>query len=250
MYERDLIIIAAILMLIVVLPAILLALIFAWKFRGTNKKAHYISGWQSKKVEISVWIAPTLIVIALATLLIIYTFKLDPYRPIPSPNKALTIQVVSLDWKWLFIYPQQNRATINEIVIPVNTPIHFLLTSGTVMNSFFIPQLGSQIMTMAGMQTQLYLIAPHAGTYEGISANFSGPGFAWMHFKVIATSQQQFAKWLQKIKIAAPKLDFSRFKKVAEPSTNNPVSYFSAVQPQLFTKIMREYMHQPRTHHV
>jgi cytochrome o ubiquinol oxidase subunit II len=157
--ERNLIIIATLLMLIVVLPAMILTLLFAWKYRATNKSSDFIPNWQSKIIEKLVWVMPGIIVICLAILIWIYSHKLDPYRPLVSENQPLTIEVISLDWKWLFIYPEQNIASVNEIYLPINVPIHFLLTSDTVMNSFFIPQLGSQIMTMAGMQTQLHLIA-------------------------------------------------------------------------------------------
>lgn len=240
--EKSLIITAAALMLIVVLPSIVMTLLFSWRYRESNKKATYAPEWRSsKKLEIAIWAIPTLIIIFLSILVWINSHKLDPYRPLQSATKPLTIQVISLDWKWLFIYPEQHIATVNEIVFPVNVPIHFLLTSDTVMNSFFIPQLGSQIMTMPGMQTQLYLIANTPDTYAGISSNFSGRGFNGMAFKATATSEQQFEAWVQNVQNASKKLDQNTYTELAKPSISNTVEYFSAVQANLFTDIIERY---------
>lgn len=146
--------------------------------------------------------------------------------------------MVSLDWKWLFIYPDQQIATVNQLVFPTHVPIHFNLTSGTVMNSFFIPQLGSQIMTMAGMQTQLYLITDTPVTYDGISSNFSGFGFTGMSFKAIATSEKQFQDWVNNVKKSSKKLDQNTYIELEKPSANNPVEYYSSIQPDLFMLII------------
>lgn len=240
--ERELITIAVGLMLIVVVPAILMTIIFAWKFRASNKNAKYIPHWYSKKVEIGIWVIPAIITVIIAIITWDYSHKLDPYQPIKSNVKTLDIQVISMDWKWLFIYPEQQIATINHIVIPAGVPIHFYITSDKVMNSFFIPQLGSQIMTMPGMQTQLYLIANHPGTYQGMSANFSGEGFYGMNFSVDAVSAERFQNWVSVVKQSPQKMDFSIYQDMAKPSTNNPVAYFSTVQSGLFTLIVNQYM--------
>lgn len=240
--ERELITIAVTLMLIVVIPAIIMTIWFAWKFRASNKNAKYIPHWYSKKVEFSIWVIPAIITVIIAIITWDYSHKLDPYQPIKSDVKPLVIQVVSLDWKWLFIYPEQQIATINQIVIPTGVPIHFDITSDQVMNSFFIPQLGSQIMSMPGMKTQLNLITNQTGTYRGISANFSGEGFYGMNFIVDAISTEKFQAWVNIVKKSANKIDYDTYKSVAEPSTNNPVVYYSSAQPGLFETIINEHM--------
>jgi cytochrome o ubiquinol oxidase subunit II len=240
--EKSLIITAAALMLIVVLPAIVMTFLFAWQYRESNKKAKYTPEWKNSKIlEIATWVIPSLIIMGLSILVWINAHKLDPYRPLQSDKKPIIIQVVSLDWKWLFIYPMQGIATLNQLVFPTNVPIHFYLTSGTVINSFFIPQLGSQIMTMAGMQTQLYLIANTPGTYDGISSNFSGPGFTGMRFKAFASSEKQFEDWVTNVKKVSKKLDQNSYMKLMKPSTNNPVEYFSSVQPDLFIIVINKH---------
>ena len=237
--EKSLILMSAAIMLIVVLPAIVMTFVFAWRYRESNKNAQYSPNWHvSHKIEAAIWIIPSIIVIFLSVLVWIYCHTLDPYRPITSVVKPITIQVVSLDWKWLFIYPDQKIATVNQLVFPANVPIHFYLTSETVMNSFFIPQLGSQIMTMGGMQSQLFLIANKPGIYDGISANFSGYGFTGMTFKAIATTENQFADWINIVKKSSNKLDQNSYIDLAKASINNPVTHFSSVQPDLFMSII------------
>lgn len=227
------------LMLIVVLPAILMTFLFSWRYRESNKKANYAPEWKnSKTLEIITWIIPSIIVLVLSVFVWTDSHKLDPYQPIQSNRTPITIQVVSLDWKWLFIYPEQKIATVNILAFPADVPVHFLLTAQTVMNSFFIPQLGSQIMTMAGMQTQLHLIANSPGIYDGISANFSGMGFTDMKFKVIASSEKEFGDWVENIKNQTKKLDKSAYSELAKSSINHPVEYFSFVEPKLFEYII------------
>ena len=242
--EKTLIITAAIVMLIVIIPVVVMTIVFAYRFRASNKKATYKPEWaHSRKIEAVVWGVPILIVLALSILSWVTTHSLDPFRPLSIKDKQpVTIQVVSLDWKWLFIYPDQDIATVNEIQFPVNTPVNFQLTSATVMNSFFIPQLGSQIYTMAGMKTQLHLVADHAGTYRGLSANFSGRGFSGMTFKAIATSKANFDDWVKKVKASSKTLDAGSYKQLAKPSEDNSVEYYSSVPPNLFKSILRMYM--------
>jgi cytochrome o ubiquinol oxidase subunit II len=191
--ERDLIATSTWAMLIVVIPVIALTLLFAWRYRASNKNAEYRPNWShSTGIEIAVWTIPTLIILFLGVLTWTSTHELDPYRPLESSVKPINVEVVALDWKWLFIYPDLGIASVNQLAIPVGTPVNFNITSDSVMNSFFIPQLGGQIYAMAGMQTKLHLIADEAGDYAGESANFSGKGFSDMKFRAIATSPADF----------------------------------------------------------
>jgi len=241
-HESTLIAIAAGVMLLVVIPAIAMAIIFAVKYRATNGKARYEPRWaSSKKIEAVVWGVPTLIILVLATLSWITTHSLDPSEPLSTARDSITIQVVSMDWKWLFIYPDQNVASVNEVAFPANTEVNFQLTSDTVMTSFFIPQLGSQIYTMAGMRTELHLNAEEPGTYDGMAANFSGPGFSRMTFKAVATSRSGFEKWIKDARSSGNTLDPASYQELAKPSEGNPVRYFASVRPNLFSMILNKY---------
>ena len=196
----------------------------------------------SAKIDLFMWAVPIAIVTVLAILAWTRTHSLDPYKPIPSADKPINIEAVSLDWKWLFIYPDQNIATVNQITFPVNVPVSFKLTSDTVMTSFFIPQLGSQIYAMAGMQTRLHLLADKPGTYAGHNQQFSGRGYSDMHFKANAVSPEEFQAWVQKIRQSPEKLDLDRYEKLAKPSVGyHPVTYFSSVKPDLFVDILRKF---------
>jgi len=240
--ERNLIITATLLMLLVVVPVILMTLIFAWKYRASNKNATYAPKWShSTKIEVVIWTVPILIIIALGVITYKSTHALDPYRPLESDVKPITIQVVSLDWKWVFIYPEQGIATVNKIVFPANTPINFRITSDSVMNSFFIPGLGGQIYAMAGMTTQLHLIANRNAEMDGISANYSGAGFTGMKFKAIATSQADFDAWVNEVKASPKQLDNAEYAALTKPSENNPVELFSSYTPNLFQIIIDKY---------
>ena len=240
--EKNLIITATLLMLLVVVPVILMTLVFAWKYRASNKNATYAPKWShSTKIEVVIWTVPILIIIALGVITYKSTHALDPYRPIESDVKPVTIEVVAMDWKWLFIYPEQGIATVNKIVFPANTPVNFRITSDTVMNSFFIPGLGGQIYAMAGMQTKLHLIANKNAELDGISANYSGAGFTGMKFKAIATSQADFDAWVSEVKAAPKQLDSAQYEALSKPSQNNPVELFSSVTPNLFQVIIDKY---------
>ncbi|MBU9848132.1 cytochrome o ubiquinol oxidase subunit II [Rahnella ecdela] len=242
--QRTLILTAIGLMLIVVIPVIIMAFAFAWKYRASNTKAKYSPDWShSNKIEAVVWTVPIIIIAILATITWKTTHSLDPFKPIVSDEKPMTVEVVSLDWKWLFIYPEQGIATVNELVIPKDVPVQFKVTSDSVMNSFFIPQLGGQIYAMAGMQTQLHLIANEAGTYKGISASFSGRGFSGMKFNTIATpTRADFDTWVAKVKSAPNQLATTDdFNKLAAQSIDNPVEYFSVAKPGLFKEIIGKY---------
>lgn len=257
MAERDLILVATGLMLLVVIPVIVMAIVFARKYREGNINAKYTPNWaHSNKIEMVVWGIPVIIILILGTITWKTTHSLDPYRPLEHEKKPITIQVVSLDWKWLFIYPEQGIATVNEIAFPQNTPVEFKITSDTVMNSFFIPQLGSQVYAMAGMQTKLHLIANEPGTYKGISASYSGSGFSGMKFNAIATPDEaSFEDWVAKVKQSPDALDtMDAYNQVVTPSKYDKPKYFSSVVPNLFYEIMAKFgsphMHKPDTHNM
>jgi cytochrome o ubiquinol oxidase subunit 2 len=243
--QRSLILTALGLMLLVVIPAIVLALVFAIKYRASNTKATYSPNWShSNKVELVVWTVPILIIIFLATLTWKSTHALDPGKPIASEAKTINIEVVAMDWKWLFIYPEQGIATVNQIAFPVNVPVRFNITSNSVMNSFFIPRLGGQLYAMAGMNATLHLIANEPGTYNGMSSNFSGRGFSGMKFTAIATPDQQgFDDWVKKVKASPETLNsMDAYEQLAAPSEFHPVEYFSSVKPDLYNAVINKFM--------
>ena len=242
--EKNLIIIATVLMLLVVIPVIVMTLYFAWKYRDTQTHEIYAPKWaHSTKIEAFVWAIPILIVIVLGVITWESTHSLDPYKPIEGKGKHLTVEVVSLNWKWLFIYPDQGIATVNELVFPANVPVEYKITSESTMNSFFIPQLGSQIYSMAGMETKLHLIANEPGTFKGFSANYSGAGFSGMKFNAIATpTQGDFDKWVSDVKAKGNKLTKANYYELAKASENNPVTYYGDVDEGLFHTIIMKYM--------
>ena len=243
MQQKSLILTATWLMLIVVIPVIIMTFFFAWKYRASNKNATYSPNWShSNKIEFVVWTIPLIIILILGTLTWKTTHSLDPRTPLASKEKPLVIQAVSLDWKWLFIYPEQGIATVNEISFPANVPIEFKVTSGSVMNSFFIPQLGSQIYAMAGMQNRVHLIANEEGAYKGISANYSGAGFSGMKFMAYATSTEKFDEWVSKVKQSPKALQLTDYDELTKATQNNPVEYFGAVKPALYQDIINRFM--------
>ncbi|BAJ04298.1 ubiquinol oxidase subunit II [Shewanella violacea] len=243
--EKHLIIVATLLMLIVVIPVIFMTLYFSWKYRDGRDHEIYAPKWaHSKTIEIVVWVVPIVIVIVLGVITWTSTQDLDPYKPLDHEARPITVEVVSLNWKWLFIYPELGIASVNELAFPANVPVNFKITSDTTMNSFFIPQLGSQIYSMAGMVTQLHLIANEPGTFDGISANYSGAGFAGMKFKAIATpTAKDFDVWVSKLKQHGSRLDPQSYQQLAKPSENNPVEYYGSVSKGMFSHIVMQYMH-------
>lgn len=242
--ERDLILLCIGLMLIVVLPAIVLSIIFPWKFRTSNKKAVYTPDWaHSTKLEIIVWGIPIIIIAILSVIVWKSTHALDPYRPLDVHGDPVHVQVIATDWKWVFVYPDLGIATINELHFPVNRPVAFEITSNSTMNTFFIPQLGGQIYAMAGMRTQLHLIANEQGKYRGLSGNYSGNGFSKMHFYATATSEEDFQSWVNKVRADENKvLDMATFQQIAQPTRGAPVTYFSKVEPALFKKVIDQFI--------
>ena len=238
--EKILLLEALITMLVVVVPVILLALAYFWWFRSTNKKAIYRPDWEySGRIEFSIWMIPLLVVLFLSAIAWTGAHDLDPYQPIDSEQKALNVQVVSMDWKWLFIYPDLGIASVNELAVPVGVPINFKLTSATVMNSFFIPSVGGQIYTMAGMQTSLSLQITDEGNYEGLSAQFSGDGFSDMHFPVLATNQAGFDAWVAKVKGGSESLDQGVYSRLADAHKTSGIEHFSSVDNDIFGYAMR-----------
>ena len=246
--ERDLIIVSTALMLLIILPVMAATLIFAWRYRATNTDATYDPDFHhSTQLEVLIWTAPLMIIIALGALTWISTHILDPYRRlsrigpgeiVASDQRPLTVEVVALDWKWLFFYPDQGIATINELAAPLDVPINFKITSSTVMNTFFVPALAGQIYAMAGMETKLHAVANRSGVFDGFSGNYSGAGFSHMNFKFHALTQSDFDAWVAKAKAPGETLDQARFKDLEKPSESEPVRYFPTVQPDLYNKIL------------
>ena len=240
--ERFVILAASGLMLLVIVPVIVMALWFPWKYRESNAKAVYAPKWShSKTIEWIVWTVPAVIVTILSILIWQTTHRLDPYKPIETGVAPIRIEAISLDWKWLFIYPDLGIASVNELVFPARVPLSFRITSASVMTSFFIPQLGSQIYAMGGMQTRLHLLADEPGTYAGQNQQYSGRGYTEMNFEAIATSAEDFSAWTARVKQSPEKLDMQRLDALERPSVADPVRHFSSVQPGLFDHILQKY---------
>jgi cytochrome o ubiquinol oxidase subunit II len=242
--ERDLLIDAFIVMMLVVVPVILLTLFFAWRYRASSTTAAYTPKWaESVRIDTVVWVIPALIVVAVAVLVWRSTHKLDPYRPLASSVAPLEVQVVAQDWKWLFIYPEQGIAVVNQLAFPSGRPVSLKITSDTVMNSFYVPQLAGQIYAMAGMQTKLQLLADAPGTFVGRNSQYSGGGFSDQHFEVIAQTPADFDAWVAKAKQAPVKLDATTYPALAAKSRRNPIAYYSAVEPGLYDSIIAKFTH-------
>lgn len=252
--EKELLLIAAGLMLIVVIPVIILSFVFAWRYRASNTKAKYSPDFaHNTLLEIIWWTIPIIIIGILAVITWVSSHRYDPYRPLDGNTKPLVIQVIALDWKWLFIYPEQQIATVNYIQFPVNVPVRFYITADAPMNSFQIPQLAGQIYAMPGMRTQLNVLATHIGEYFGISANYSGVGFSGMTFTAKVSSEKDFAKWVQQIKNSPQQLTAGVYETLVKPSKNNPREFFSFASPTLFDDVIMKFMmpmSQPMLHKV
>ncbi|HTV84677.1 MAG TPA: ubiquinol oxidase subunit II [Dyella sp.] len=246
--ERDLIIYSVVLMLLIIVPVMVLIVLFAWRYRASNKDAHYDPDWDhSTMLELLIWAAPLLIIIALGALTWVSTHKLDPFRPldriaegrpVPADMKPLEVDVVALDWKWLFIYPEQGIATVNDLAAPVDRPIQFKITASTVMNSFFIPALAGQIYAMPNMETQLQAVINKPGNFEGFSANYSGDGFSGMKFVFHALSNDGFAQWIAQAKASGHALNREEYMKLVAPSSNEPVHRYGTVDATLYQAIL------------
>lgn len=241
--QRSLILSAFGLMLIVVIPVIVLTIVFGWHYRRSNTVAEYLPDWaHSTWIEAIVWLIPVVIVAILGVITWKSSHDLDPHRPLESDVPTLEIQAVALDWKWLFIYPEQGIATVNEVALPVDTPVRFRVTSGSVMNSFFIPHLGSQIYAMAGMDNDVHLLANEIGTYGGRSTNYSGAGFAGMVFDAHVTSAEDFDGWVEDVRQSPQTLSYPEgYSELAERSSFHPVEYFSEVTSEFYERLVRSF---------
>ncbi len=246
MEERWLITVTLLLCSLIVVPVFLMLFIFAWKYRASNQDAaeqhapewDHDSWWTSEFVW---WLLPTAIILTVSVLIWQSSRELDPFKPLASHNPPITIQVVALDWKWLFIYPEQGIATVNMLEFPEDTPIHFQITADAPMNSFWIPSLGGQIMAMQGMTTELNLIANTSGTYEGMSANLSGSGFAGMRFTAQSVSREEFDAWVLQAQ-GEGALSPAVYAELAKPSQYNAPTYYSLPDAGLYTSIIMRYM--------
>lgn len=241
---KELILTALVLMLIVVIPVILMTVYFAYRFRASNHNEKYIPDWaHSNKIEFVVWTVPIIIIIILATITWRSTHRLEPSKPFSGMTEPLTIEVVAMDWKWLFIYPKQGVALINYVAFPKDRMVLFKLTSDNIMNSFFIPRLGSQLYAMPGMVTRLHLMASDAGKYPGVAISYSGAGFSDMKFTANALeSQKEFDQWIAEIQSSPDHLnDFNDYLALAEPSINVPVTYYSHIPEGLFASVVTQY---------
>jgi cytochrome o ubiquinol oxidase subunit 2 len=238
--ERLLLINSTAIMLVVVVPVIVATLAFAWWYRSSNPRAARSTELAYEgRIEFVVWSIPALTVMLLGGVIWIGSHQLDPRAPIPSSAKPLRVDVVALDWKWLFIYPEQGIAAVNRLTIPTETPVAFRITSATVMNSFFVPQLGSQIYAMGGMTNHLNLLASEPGEFPGFSANFSGRGFPQMRFVVNAVASSDFDAWVAHVRTTGSALDDARLAELAKPGLVKPTTYHS-VAPKLFERILEQ----------
>jgi cytochrome o ubiquinol oxidase subunit 2 len=241
--QRELMIVVTLLMLIVVIPVFFMTFFFAWRYRESNHKAKYRPEWSHNSLaEFTWWTVPLIIISILGVIIWRSSHALDPYKPLEQTKAPITVQVVALDWKWLFIYPDYNVATVNYLQIPEKTPINFEITAEAPMNSFWIPQLGGQVYAMAGMETKLHLIADKAGEYQGSSANLSGSGFSGMKFKATATSEPDFHRWINSARLSPERLTMESYEQLAKPSKDNPPTTYLLEQKDLHDKIIMKYM--------
>ncbi len=248
MQQRDVLLISVGLMLLIVVPVMIATGVFAWRYRAANKDATYDPDFDhSTMLELGIWSAPLLIIIFLGALTWSSTHLLDPYRPIDRLKagrpiqagvKPLEVQVVALDWKWLFIYPELGIATINELAAPVDRPITFRITAASVMNSFYIPALAGQIYAMPGMETKLHAVLNRPGNFEGIAAHYNGAGFSDMKFRMYGMDQSGFDQWVARAKADPRRLDAGLYQRLEKPTEKVPVIRFAAVEAGLFGKIV------------
>ncbi len=246
--QGNLIVVSTVLMLLIIVPVIALTLFFAWRYRASNRAAQYAPDWDhSTQLELVIWAAPLLIIIALGAITWISTHTLDPYRPldrlaagrpVPEGMAPLEIEVVALDWKWLFLYPEQGIATVNEMAAPVDRPIRFKITASTVMNAFYVPALAGMIYAMPGMQTQLHAVMNTAGEYEGFSSNYSGAGFSGMRFRFHAYDDTGFAQWVERVRAGGTPLERADYLALERPSEREPVRYYASVANGLYDAIL------------
>lgn len=242
--ERDLILITTGLGMFIIIPVFIMLFVIAWRYRASNKKAKYQPDFDSHRVLEAVWWGvPTLIIIILAVITVISTHALDPYKPLDSKVKPINVQVIAMNWKWLFIYPDENIATVNYINIPKETPINFTITSDAPMNAFWIPALAGQVYAMAGMSTKLHVMADGVGTYNGVSSNISGNGFADMRFKVTSMNESNFEAWIKEAGSTANALTTAEYAELAKPSRDNQQTEYVLVEKDLYNRSIMKYMY-------
>ena len=245
--QAHLVVVSTLLMLLIIVPVMFLICLFAWRYRKSNTSAEYKPDWDhSTKLELLIWGAPLLIVIVLGLITWIYTHLLDPYRPLSRIDekrpvalgvKPLEVQVVAMDWKWMFIYPEQGIATVNELVTPIDVPVRFHMTSSSVMNAFYIPALAGMVYTMPGMETQLNAVMNKVGVYDGFSSNYSGAGFSDMKFKYHGVSQADFDSWVEKTR-AGDALTRAGFAALDKPTIKHPIMHFGSVDKGLYDLVL------------
>ena len=246
--QGDLIVVATLLMLIVIIPVIALTLFFAWRYRASNTRATYTPDWDhSTQLELVIWAVPLLIIIALGAITWISTHTLDPYRPLDridaerplaEGSKPLEVQVVALDWKWLFVYPEQGIASVNEVAVPVDRPVRFRITASSVMNTFYVPALAGMIYGMPGMESNLNAVINAPGEYEGFSANYSGAGFSHMRFRFHGLADADFERWVQRVRGSDGALTRTAYLDLEKPSERDPVRHFARVDVGLYEAIL------------
>jgi cytochrome o ubiquinol oxidase subunit 2 len=256
MQQRDIMLISVWLMLLVIVPVLFLTLLFAWKYRASNTEATYRPEWHHSTIlELVIWSVPLIIIIALGAITWVSTHSLDPYRPIdrisegrdiPMDTKPLVVEAVAMDWKWLFIYPEQGIALVNELAAPIDRPIEFRITSTTMMNSLFIPAMAGQIYAMPGMQTKLHAVINKEGDYEGFSGNYSGAGFSGMRFRFHGLSEADFDKWVAENRKSSESLTREVYLKLEQPSERDPVQRFAKVDAGLFDAVLNRCVESNR----
>ncbi len=248
--QSDLIINVVLILLVAVVTALVLAFTFAWKYRASKQSKFSPNVTSNTKLQLS-WLAfLCIIIVSVATLAFKNTHALDPRKPIESENNAITVQVVALEWKWLFIYPELNIASVNFLQFPENTPINLELTADAPMNSFLIPQLGGQMYAMNGMKTTLHIMANEIGDYRGFSSNISGEGFADMKFTARASSKQDFSTWVETVRLSGDNLNETKYEELSKPSKKNPVTSYVLADSDLFDSIMMKFMTYGERQHV
>ena len=253
--QAELLVQSTLLMLIIIVPVMALTVWFAWRYRASNRQATYDPDWDhSTKLELVIWAIPLLIIVCLGALTWVGTHLLDPYRPLDrisaeqpiTDEQPLQVQVVAMDWKWLFIYPEQGVASVNELVVPVDRPVEFTLTSTSVMNAFYIPAMAGMIYAMPGMQTTLHGVFNEAGQYQGLASHYSGAGFSGMRFKAHAVDGAGFDGWLARVADSGGTLDRARYLELEQPSENVPPMAFAQVDPQLFSRVVNMCVEEGR----
>jgi len=260
--QRDLLVMSVVLMLIIIIPVMILTVFFAWKYRESNKEARYEPDWDhSTHLELVIWAAPLLIIICLGAITWAGTHLLDPYRPldriaegqaVAEDHRPLQVEVVAMDWKWLFLYPEQGIATVNELAAPVDRPILFRLTATSTMNAFYVPDLAGMIYAMPGMQTELNAVINQPGVFQGLASHYSGPGFSGMTFKFHGLSDADFTRWVERARAEGGPLDKAAYLALARPSERDPVQRFARVEEGLYDKVLNRCVEDGRMcmHHM